>query len=76
MLPEGYEPPDEKYEPGKKHKLTLSVVGNLIKVYLDDKPKITATDSTFKDAGRAGLGTNWFESSWDNFVVYSATPTP
>jgi hypothetical protein len=70
-LPGGSEPPDKGYTLGQTYRLKLSVVGDLIRVYLNDSEEVSIRDSTFTTAGKAGLGTNAPGSSWDNFVVRS-----
>jgi hypothetical protein len=43
--------------PNEWHTLRVECVGNQIKCYYDGELKITATDDTFKDAGKVGLWT-------------------
>jgi hypothetical protein len=43
--------------PNEWHTLRVECVGNQIKCYYDGEPKITATDETFKEAGKVGLWT-------------------
>jgi len=56
--------------PNQWHTLRVECVGNQIKCYYDDELKITASDETFKDAGKVGLWTKADSVTYfDNFTV-------
>ncbi len=52
------------------HTLRVECVGNQMKCYYDGELKITATDNTFKDAGKVGLWTKADSvTHFDDFIV-------
>ncbi|MBI3951610.1 MAG: DUF1080 domain-containing protein [Acidobacteria bacterium] len=56
--------------PNEWHTLRVECVGNQIKCYYDGELKITATDDTFKEAGKVGLWTKADSvTHFDDFII-------
>jgi hypothetical protein len=57
---------------GAWHRLTLAVQGAHFQVFFDEKLVFTATDETFKAAGKVGLWTKTDSvTSFDNLSIIS-----
>ena len=53
-----------KMTDGKWYNLKIVMKGNNIQCYFNGKPKLQATDNTFKDAGKIGLWTKSDAATW------------
>ncbi len=53
-----------KMTDGKWYNLEIVMKGNNIQCYFNGKPKLQATDNTFKDAGKIGLWTKSDAATW------------